>query len=122
MSELAILASGLIGGLTVVIPLYVIAQKWKKTLVSDAIDEFLASLSDKDVQNTIFQTGFLFASGAAKAIPMISGNRGKKLTLEGIIMQGLSAVLSNKLPDLLGKLGGGGGEQQQPQTSNTDMQ
>jgi hypothetical protein len=122
MSEIAILASGFIAGLTVVIPLYVITSKWKKTLVSDAIDEFITTLSEKDVQNTVYQTGFLFASGAAKAIPMIAGNRGKKMTLEGIIMQGLGAVLENKLPQLLSGLTGTGQSQEQPQTSNTDMQ
>ena len=113
------LVAGLIAGLTVVIPLYVIAQKWKKTLVSDVIGEFITVLGEKDVQNTVYQTGFLFASGAAKAIPLISGNRGKKLSLEGIIMQGLSAVLENKLPQLLGGLGGQ--PEGQPQTSNSEM-
>ena len=120
MSDLAILASGLIGGLTVIIPLYVIASRWKKNVISDAINELLASLTDKEVQNTIYQTGFLFASGAAKAIPIISGNRGKKMTLEGIVMQGLAAVLENKLPQLLGGITGQ--QTEQPQTSNTELQ
>lgn len=119
MSYLELSVSGLIAGLTVVIPLYVIISRWKKTLISDAINGLLNSLTDKEVQNTVYQTGFLFASGAAKAIPMISGNRGKKLTLEDIIMQGLSAVLENKLPQLISSLSGQ--PQEAPQTSNTDM-
>lgn len=96
MSEIVPILSGVISGLTILIPAYVIAKRWKENTINDIFDMVLERINDKEVQEKVFQAGFLFASGASKAIPVLNGQAGKKFKLEDLITQGLASFIGSK--------------------------
>lgn len=103
--------SAVLTGLSLSIPMYVIAKHTLKNAKKEIITTLFDMANDENVQKLAYKYGFMFANGAAQAVPMLKGLKGGKLKIEDIAMQALGS--------LFGKGNPLGNNQEQPQGSNT---